>query len=1590
MTTQHLENPSGQSNPSSCNQIVCKCGLQQLDWVSVLKERSDKERLLAPAYSAVRKEGLDHRPKFTVTCKYGAHETFGEGFTIKSAKQAAAREWIARERMWQEANLPERADMSIGLAQMAKIAKASWNLGRACLGYDEPSDESLRMTVARIGLSAVQVAQNLTPRSVVVFILQIATEFGYTPDVLIKELASLLMMAADCSKQLIQNLLANIKLLFEPIVLQGNEALEHAEPSIGLEIPEFEPAQLAGAAGALGGCAVLIAALLTGTKDYSSQKGFLKHIAEFSTKLSKFKGGLYALMDMVKHFSVFVRDSVLGFLGACTPSTIVRAVESLELKLRGRALRSDEFFSMIEKLNSLEGEEAMGMNPEALQDGQFALHVISKIATQNMSERFSIPPSAMMALADLRRTFEPRVRSAAIRQAANRSRFVPFSIWLAGKSGVGKSVAMNFISEWLMKALEQEPDRYELPARERYFFSANFTQEYHTGYSGQYIFAIDDMCQDKPGSLRNSSAMQFIQWVSNIPANVTQAALEDKRCPFTSKVILCSSNITHPNRSAEIVEQEAFLRRRHMLIYAAESAEVDPTLKRKIKFSLLDSKKETNCVENPLEEYDSFSDMMVAIVQAYKAHFAEQKVLEDAICDAPGLSHFLNKVAYVPANAEDVEDAMRESEDYREPDEVDGSERAELSADYTLPTCLRPTELVRQCKFVATRLCDQLCEISRKNVWRVVAGISAAAAVAFGFYQWSHSGGRVYDEDEEWSLREDCDCCRCRHADASYDKKIVRKAASKVVKMDPSYNKELVRARARAQVITAVRSSFVESLRMKNIVKVSRTIDGITCSQNGLFVKGRILLTCRHFFYKMTEGEIFTITEYPQFERPHESRHTFTQSKMHAVSGAKDAAMYEAGAEVQCHKDIVGKFFQSDLPRSIQASAIGVYPTQVWQTGIAQLITRRIEHSLGFEEDDEVVQIDGFEMFGIAEKGRSGAILASDETQNRAPTIFGIQVSISKHRNNSYFEAITRSQIEETLREFAPVKAEASMDEFCSEVPETMADLCKSSLVYVGPAKQPVHQMQTTMLRPSMLHDRFEKDEDLAEYLPSALSSRAKGANPELAGTDVLKLSMSGYERSYGTVDVKLADAILEEFIQEDKSTRKHRTLKPRLLTNHEVLNGIVGHGLKGVELNTSPGLPYLHHKEKGKAGKRTWIEMNEQQERIMQESLWKEFDTHEEMLKRGEEPDYLAYACLKDELRPVKKIWDLKTRSFIILPMQMNFMIRKYFGVWTAVQHSKAGQISSCVGIDVNTEWTDLKKNLMKVGSAVEDFDYTDWDRSLHAEWFRLYADRVSAWHGDRWGSAGWTVRRTLMDILAHMKIQIGGHVVQTYGGNKSGCAITAEVNTDVHDMLAYYVWVKVCRATGHDGIATLDSFRDNVSLALYGDDMLKVTTKSVAKWFNGDSMLPHISALGMKITPGDKLSTEFTIKTIDEVTFLKRRFLEEKDDFGLVRAPLDKSVIQRMVLWVHKSDDPIAACKANVKGALCEAFFWGEDFFLDFADRARRAWDQEQSHGEQFPTVTYQILHYNWTHKVVSDWIPAQFQYRSERGVEGPSRAD
>lgn len=1585
-----------------------------INYIGALEEDAVQARLPPPKYHSW---GYVNHPTdfgFTVLCSYLGKTAEGRGRTKKVAKMNAAQMRVGmhengvfelgtqslKDRLAQilRRNLDESAqkedEAEIAVATMGyeyplNVARKAWQLGRAIAGCDDQGSDDTKLVVSRISLALAQLALNVTPWSIGVFIAQIAVEFGYTLDVLIAKLTEMMMSLKECSTQLIQSILTGITTILTPHVRREEARTDVDEIAVAtMGIEDFTPQLVAGAAGALGGCAVLVAALITGVRDYSSQKGFLRHLAEFSSKISKFKGGIYALMDMVKHFNLFVKESVLAYFGQGTPGTLVRAVESLNIQCRGEPMDALRFFSMVEKLNSIEGEAQMSIQPDTLSDARLALFVMTKILTQNMAEKFAIPASAIAALAETKRTLEQRVKTASVKAGTKASKFEPFCVWIAGPSGAGKSTTVGFMHQWIRTCLSKDPERFELPSDDRFFYSANFTQQYHTGYNGQYIFAVDDICQDKPNLLQNSSLMFLIQSKSRVPSNVTQAALEDKLCPFNSKMLICTSNVTHPNRDKEIVDQMALLRRRDMLVYAEvdESYPVDPILNRKIQFSLLDPIDEANCLKNRKKIYLNFESFMDDLMRQYVKHFDSQKALDNTVGASSRATEFSDRF-WEHAEQEARYEKLRKPSDLgsREPDEVDlagllqqdqedviedGVEIA-VPSMYKFNLVVTPAELIKACVGCAQEWSINFLKIQTNKYWKIAAGLAAAATGIFAMYK-VHKAYTQKDVEmtQCWECCEACDEGAPMWEDPrqtgpvpTYQKTMVRARAKAV----PTYQKTLVRPKPQAN---AVRTSFVQAMGIKNVVKIVRGDKPENrYAQNALFVKERYLLTNRHFFAGIQEGEELGIEEYPQGSDAIYTKHSFDSRRMVRVPDSEDAVIYEVGFSVQNHRSLVARFFQHDLPKTMEAAVVTVYPKQVTTVGRVGVVTRKVMYRFNpKDKDSEEAIVKGFEMPMTTELGRSGSVIVTDESLNRQPTIFGIQTCMSQSAGKAYFEAITRSQIERALKEFEPDDAIPTMGKYDDE---EMKKICKKSLIYCGLAEKPVHQMRTNRLQPSAIADDYEVDPELREYAPSALFDFHGG------GVDVLRKSMAGYDREYGMVDTRMADEVLAEFIDEDRATRKHYKLPARLLTDDEVMNGLEGFGLKGVEVNTSPGLPLVHQKQPGKTGKSTWISRDEREQRILCKEQWDIFNEHESMLKKGEMPEYLAYACLKDELRPVEQVEALKTRTFIVLPLIMNLMIRKYFGMWTAVQHTLHNKISSSVGIDVNTEWTALYRRLLSVGDAIEDFDYTDWDRSLHAEWFRVYADRVSAWYGDRIGSPEWKVRRTLMDILSHMRIQIGEHVVGTCGGNKSGCAITAEVNSDVHDMLMLYVWKKIARSTNRSAMADITSFRENVALALYGDDVVKATPPSVAKWFNGNAISAEVARLGMIITPGNKTDKEFTIKKIEEITFLKRAFLKFDEDCGLVRAPLNKAVIQRMMLWVHKSDEPLEACASNVKGALCEAFFWGKDVFSEFKTKAEQAWKTMELLDVDFPVVTYEVLWYNWQQKLRCDLLPAQFQF-------------
>lgn len=1490
------------------------------------------------------------------------------------------------------------------------------------------------MVAQRLTIYATHLSQDISIKGVLLFIVSAATEFGYTITDLINRLVDICAEIPQLSSQLIQQvgkLISNVcgGSTFRSTT-PGTEELELTSELTDTLIATFgEPETIATLTSMLAGLSAIIASAIVGVKSFKPTKSMLTNLSSYGREISGLNSGLKALIELVSNFSRIVNDQVLAYFGSSPSSATVAAVESLRVPFNDGILTAQQLFEDITFYLTEEGENKMAMSKKDIKHARFCSTVINQIVVGSINKRFDIPASAISQMQQLQKNLDWKVKLASNKTLSEPRRFSPFCIWLYGPPGTGKSEVMSKLSTSLMENLAKRAQYFEVPPPERYSFPCSFSSKFKTGYNGHYVVTYDDMCQDKSGSTNSTSVMEFIQWVSCIPVNVEQAAVEDKYCPFDSKIVICSSNVSHPRRTEEIVEPVALFRRRNMLIECLPSTEKDSVLDWPIKFVLRDS---IDMKQPPIREYRNFAEFFEHVFDSYKEHYDNQEALRIK-SNTPYLIDMDAKMPLlqdeIDRNEEEIElvetEVVTQSEDLQATLVPSGKyvrnadalhEVIELpSGSIYVPRhiCRLPMGDIEQAKEHLARalftvrnlstsfsvryqdlvghvvfcppdhpdVCftlnsDELDEIIEMSNFSIVDDV-----IEYSYeYVFSILGEQDLEPTIGWFRSFPLDLTVDRYAFlhecveaskalkrwlnnimmrpmwqyiAAFSGLAVLYASVQAYKdwrgfydLEPSYDKNIIRQKPKPKVkasstkpapmpelLHPTSANFASSVLTKNVACIETSIG----RANVLFVRGRTFLTCRHVFSNMVEGEQFSIIF-------GDLRYTLSYSKSNCVRVGDnvDAVLYKCDVNMRQFKDITDKFMKSGqyMAEHFMATIASKVPTEgLWYT---QFSVGTQDRYLSVDSGRESV-IKYYRGEGCNDLGNSGSPLIVFDGVNRAPAVLGIQFARTTRVPAVFVEPVCYEDLIAALEplEITMGSLEGGSGEElfydCSDNLQEFFQAVRHNVEFIG-REEPIHMSSTTSLRASEIANHFVKDPLLKQYAPAALSGKSEGVSVDMQHKDPLLLSMKGFGIPYGAFDRQVGRIVLSEFQREDKIVRRYPNISMRLLSNSEILNGIPGI-LKGVELSTSPGLPYL--RKRHQKGKLDWISMDAEGVRTMKQEVWDDVANLEELARTETwDTDLLSYACLKDELRPVERVAACKTRTFIVLPMHYNLLLRKYFGTWIAVQHKLAGNIASCVGIDANSEWNRIYNKLNDAGSDMEDFDYSEWDRTLHAEWFEMYADRVSEMYGDKPRSDGWKIRRYLMEYLIHMKILVKDFVIRTHGGNKSGCAITAEINSDVHDMLMYYVWYKVAMEHKKTRYLSLAQFRANCSIVVYGDDIIKSTNPPITSWFNGNNIRKVVQQLGMDITPATKTDTEFTVKTIDQVSFLKRGFMVVDDDCGLVRAPLDKSVIQRMVLWTHKNDDPVLATKLNIEGAVRESFYWGERYYNEFVKKCNDAW--------------------------------------------------
>lgn len=585
---------------------------------------------------------------------------------------------------------------------------------------------------------------------------------------------------------------------------------------------------------------------------------------------------------------------------------------------------------------------------------------------------------------------------------------------------------------------------------------------------------------------------------------------------------------------------------------------------------------------------------------------------------------------------------------------------------------------------------------------------------------------------------------------------------------------------------------------------------------------------------------------------------------------------------------------------------------------------------------------------GQTTTGRSGSAVAFATPQS-ALKIVGIQVwSLGTAFSP---EIAVQVLTQEMIRDLEN-KAEEACDDLVKRLaePELPSPVRLEGVFTSAEVNQVVGEVPSNQMLGKVFKSQF-KTTPIASYMdldsfgskrcPAALSPHdSRLQHPD----HPLKHSVGKYSR--GTVGVpftpelQLAKDGLRLWIEEALDTDEFPELD-----YFQIVTGTRSDGSSPMNLNSSPGIPFVHSKVQ--KGKRDFFNINEEGVvDYFDPAIRTEFEYFYDVLKTRRVPLTYAYDFPKDELRPIEKVCGTadtppKTRSVTCMNMFYLMAWRKNtLRFWDSMHRAADGTFPFCPGINPEgPEWSSAYHYLNKHPN-VADFDVSNWDGHF-PPWlfFDLVDVMAEVMNLDE------PRRNILLSIafeVTNSYIQYGRTVYQKFRGMLSGFPGTAEKNTLGHWLLAIYFWFRIVRSTnfGEGGdfqrYNTLAAFRANVSLLIYGDDIILSFSDDVREWFNGETLQREYQALGYPVTDGSKSLVVRKWKTLAEATFLKSTW--RSCFYHVYIRKMDMSVAYDLLYWVRAKNEPHEQFCTNVIDALRIAFGHGKDEYNSFVHRLQR----------------------------------------------------
>jgi hypothetical protein len=229
-----------------------------------------------------------------------------------------------------------------------------------------------------------------------------------------------------------------------------------------------------------------------------------------------------------------------------------------------------------------------------------------------------------------------------------------------------------------------------------------------------------------------------------------------------------------------------------------------------------------------------------------------------------------------------------------------------------------------------------------------------------------------------------------------------------------------------------------------------------------------------------------------------------------------------------------------------------------------------------------------------------------------------------------------------------------------------------------------------------------------------------------------------------------------------------------------------------------------------------------------------------------------------------------------------------------------------------------------------------------------------------NNWKEEDLQVIRCIANDVAFPLTDVQGDIVEFFGSNPSGHALTVIINCIVNSLYMRYCF-ELLKPEGVE----LENFKEYVALMTYGDDnVMGVSPK--AQWFNHSAIQKVLSNVGVVYTMADKETASVPYIDISDCSFLKRSFVIV--DETRVACPLDWSSIEKMLTMcvVSKTICPEEQSMQTIRSAVGEFFQYGPKLYAQHvqkmknivADANLNMWVTEVT----FPTYEHMLeMHYS-----------------------------